>query len=154
MSTDENKELVLRWRDEIWVKRNVNILDELAAPDYVGHIAGFPEPVRGREAFKQVLAAWLAAFEIRVTPEIVIAQGDMVAVRDNSWAKSTGEFQGAPPTGKEGILTSTDLYRIADGKVTDSGSKLTTPASFCASASNRTRRNAASGEPVSCGPRS
>jgi predicted ester cyclase len=117
MSTDENKELVLRWRDEIWVKRNVNILDELAAPDYVGHIAGFPEPVRGREAFKQVLAAWLAAFEIRVMPEIVIAEGDMVAVRDNGWAKSTGEFQGAPPTGKEGILTSTDLYRIADGKV-------------------------------------
>ena len=52
MSTDENKEIVLRWRDEIWVKRNVNILDELAAPDYVAHIAGFPEPVRGREAFK------------------------------------------------------------------------------------------------------
>lgn len=117
MSTEENKALVLRWRDELWNKRNVDALDELAAPDYVGHIAGFSEPVQGREACKRMFAAWLASFEIRVTPEILIAEGDMVAVRDNNWAKSVGEFQGVPPTGKEGTLTSTDLYLIAGGQV-------------------------------------
>jgi predicted ester cyclase len=119
MSIEENKQLVLRWREELWNKRNVNALDELSAPDYVGHIAGFPEPVRGREACKRMFATWLASFEIRVTPEFLIAEGDMVAVRDNNWAKSTGEFQGMPPTGKEGTLTSTDLYRIAGGKVAE-----------------------------------
>jgi predicted ester cyclase len=117
MSTEENKALVLRWRQELWKNRNVDALDKLAAPDYVGHIAGLPEPVRGRDACKRMFAAWLAAFDIRVTPEIVIAEGDLVAVRDNNWAKSTGEFQGAPPTGKQGNLTSTDLYRIAGGQV-------------------------------------
>jgi hypothetical protein len=46
MSTEENKKLVLRWREEIWNKRNVNIIDELAGPDYggqgrrVGHYDG------------------------------------------------------------------------------------------------------------------
>jgi len=117
MSTQENKALVLRWRDELWNKRNVDALDELAAPDYVGHIAGLPEPVQGREACKQMFAAWLAALEIRVTSEIVIAEGDMVAVRDSSWAKSVGKFQGVPPSGKQGTLTSTDLYRIVGGQV-------------------------------------
>jgi ketosteroid isomerase-like protein len=92
MSVEDNKKLVLRWRDEIWGKRNVNALDDLATPDYVAHIAGFPEPVRGREAGKQMFAAWLASFEIRVTAELVIAEGDMVAVRDSNWAKSVGEF--------------------------------------------------------------
>jgi len=119
MSVEDNKKLVLRWRDEIWGKRNVNALDDLAAPDYVAHIAGFPGPVRGREAGKQMFAAWLASFEIRVTAEFLIAEGDMVAVRDSNWAKSVGEFQGVPATGKEGTLTSTDLYRIVDGRVAE-----------------------------------
>ena len=33
MSTTHNKQLVLRWKDEIWNKRNLNIVDELYAPD-------------------------------------------------------------------------------------------------------------------------
>jgi len=45
MSTEENKQVVLHWRDEIWNKRNVNIIDELHAPDYVGHYAGIPGPI-------------------------------------------------------------------------------------------------------------
>jgi predicted ester cyclase len=119
MSIEENKQLVLRWREELWDKRNVNVLDELCAPDYVGHIAGTPGPVRGREAFKQLIAAYLAALDIRVTPEFLIAEGDMVAVRDTNWVKSTGEVRGMPPTGKEGTLTSTDIYRIAGGMVVE-----------------------------------
>ena len=27
MSTDENKQLVLRWKDEIWNKRNLAVID-------------------------------------------------------------------------------------------------------------------------------
>jgi predicted ester cyclase len=119
MSIEENKQLTLRWREELWTKRNVSILDELCASDYVGHIAGIPEPVRGREALKQLFAAWLAAFDIRVTPEFLVAEGDMVVVRDTNWARHTGEFQGIPPTGKEGTLTSTDIYQIAGGKVVE-----------------------------------
>jgi predicted ester cyclase len=119
MSIEENKQLVVRWREELWHKRNVNVLDELCAADYVGHIAGTPGPVHGREAFKQLIAAYLAALDIRVTVEFLIAEGDMVAVRDTNWVKSTGEFQGMPPTGKEATLTSNDIYRIAGGKVVE-----------------------------------
>jgi predicted ester cyclase len=119
MSIEENKQLVLRWREELWHKRNVNALDELCAPDYVGHIAGTPGPVQGREAFKQLITAYLAALDIRVTTEFLIADGDMVAVRDTNRVKSTGEFRGMPPTGKEATLTSTDIYRIAGGQVVE-----------------------------------
>src|SRR5262245_21007458 len=119
MSIEENKQLVLRWREELWNKRNVDALDEMCAPDYVGHIAGFPDLVRGRQACKQMFSAWLASFEVIVKPEFLFAEGDLVAVRDSIWAKSAAEFQGIPPTGKEGTLTSTDLYRIANGQVTE-----------------------------------
>ncbi len=119
MSTEENKKVVLRWRHEIWNKRNVNIIDELHAPDYVGHYSGIPGPIRGREALKQLFAAYLAAFDIHVTPEFLIAEGDMVAVHDTNRVKHTGVFQGVAPTGKELSLTSTDIYRIVNGKIVE-----------------------------------
>jgi pimeloyl-ACP methyl ester carboxylesterase len=51
-------------------------------------------PIRGREALEQLFAAYLAAFEIHVTPEFLIAEGDMMVVYDTSWVKHTGVFQG------------------------------------------------------------
>jgi predicted SnoaL-like aldol condensation-catalyzing enzyme len=118
MSTEENKQVVRRWRDEIWNKHNVNIIDELHAPDFIGHYSGVsPEPIRGREALKHVFAAYLAAFDVRVTPQFFIAEDDFVVVHDTSWVKHTGTFRGIPPTGKEVTGTSTDIYRIVDGKI-------------------------------------
>ena len=120
MSTEHNKQLVLRWKDESWNKRNVNIIDELYAPDYIGHMAGNPGPIRGREALKHLIAAYFAAFDdIHLTSQFLIAEGDLVAVYDTVRLKHTGEFQGIPPTGKEAIVTSTDIYQIVDGKIVE-----------------------------------
>jgi steroid delta-isomerase-like uncharacterized protein len=119
MSTEENKKLVLRWKEEIWNKRNVNIVDELYAPDYIGHIVGGSGPVRGREALKQMIAPYFAAFDIHIKSEFLIAEGDMVVVYDTFQFKHTGMFQGIPPMGKEATLTSTDIYRIVDGKIVE-----------------------------------
>jgi predicted ester cyclase len=119
MSTEQNKQLVLQWREEIWDKRNVNIIDELHAPDYVGHYSGIPGPIRGREALKQLFAAYLAAFDIHFTPEFLIAEGDMVVVHDTGRVKHTGVFHGIPATGKEVTTTSTDIYRIVNGRIVE-----------------------------------
>ena len=119
MSTEENKTNVARWREEIWNNRNVSVIDELAAPDYVGHLAGTPEPVRGPEALKRLFAAYLGAFETHVTPEFLVAEGDLVAVHDTNWLKHTGEFQGAPATGKDLTWSSTDIYRFVHGRVVE-----------------------------------
>ena len=119
MSTEENKKLVLHWKDEIWNKRNLNIVDELYSTDYIGHIVGAPGPVRGRETLKRMIVPYFAAFDIHITSEFLVAEGDMVAVYDTFNFKHTGAFQGIPPTGKEAILTSTDIYRIVDGKIVE-----------------------------------
>jgi steroid delta-isomerase-like uncharacterized protein len=119
MSTEENKKLVLHWKDEIWNKRNLNIVDELYSTDYIGHIVGAPGPVRGRETLKQMIIPYFAAFDIHIISEFLIAEGDMVAVYDTFHFKHTGAFQGIPATGKEATLTSTDIYRIVDGKIVE-----------------------------------
>lgn len=120
MSTEHNKQLVLRWKDEIWNKRNLNIIDELYAPDYRGHMAAAPEPIQGREGLKHLFATLFAAFDdIRLTSQFLVAEGDMVAAYDSVWLKHTGVYQGVPPTGKEATFVSTDFYRIVDGKIVE-----------------------------------
>jgi predicted ester cyclase len=116
MSTEHHKQLVLRWKEEVWSKRNVNIIDELCAPDYVCHMSGVPGPVRGRQALKHLVAAYFAAFDVDDTPEFLIAEGDLIAIHDTYRLKHKGEFQGIPPTGKEATVTGTDIYRIVDGQ--------------------------------------
>jgi len=66
-----------------------------------------------------VFATYLAAFENQWTPEFLIAEGDLVVVHDTGRIKHTGTFQGIPPTGKETTVTSTDIYRIVDGKIAE-----------------------------------
>jgi len=119
MSTEENKRLVLRWIEEAWGKKNLDIIDELHAPDYVGHIVGFPG-VRGREAFKELFATFFAAFDdLHRANEFLIAEGDKVVAYDSYRIKHTGEFAGIPPTGKEVTFTGIDIYRIGDGKIVE-----------------------------------
>ena len=121
MSTEENKQIVLRWREE----RNTgnwNIIDELHVPDYVGHIPGVPGgAIRGREALKHLFMGYWAAFDLYATPQpdFLLAEGDLVAHRETIRLKHKGTFQGIPATGKEATITSMDLYRIVDGKIVE-----------------------------------
>jgi predicted SnoaL-like aldol condensation-catalyzing enzyme len=121
LSTEQNKKVVLRWREER-NKGNWNIIDELHAPDYVGHMPFVPGGViRGREALKQLFVSYWTAFDVYATPQpdLLIVEGDIVAHRETVRVKHTGTFQGIPPTGKEATVTSTDLYRIVDSKIVE-----------------------------------
>jgi predicted SnoaL-like aldol condensation-catalyzing enzyme len=117
MSTEHNKQLVLRWKEER-NKGNVNVVDELCTPDVVLHMSGLPTPgpVRGREAFKHLFAAYVTAFAFHSLPEFLMAEGDLVTIHETYRLTHQGAFQGAPPTGKEVRVTGTEIYRIVDGK--------------------------------------
>jgi steroid delta-isomerase-like uncharacterized protein len=119
MSTEDNKAIVLRNYEEL-NKGNLGIVDELYATNYVGHTAGLPEPVRGREALKPLLAAYFTAFpDLHETPEDLIAEGDKVAIRVTYRGTHKGDFQGLPPTGRQVQFTSIDIYRLAGGKIVE-----------------------------------
>jgi len=119
VSTEENKQLVLRWKEELYDRSNLNIIDELCSPNYVGRIAGIPGPVQGRDALKQLFAAYLAAFDIDDKREFVVAENDMVVVHDTYTFRHKGEFRGVPATGRQASLTGTDIYRIVGGLIVE-----------------------------------
>ncbi|HEV8194651.1 MAG TPA: nuclear transport factor 2 family protein, partial [Ktedonobacterales bacterium] len=62
MSTEENKAAERRWYEEVWGKHNLDVVDELVAPDVVEHNPLFPGQGEGREGYKQILQTAFAAF--------------------------------------------------------------------------------------------
>jgi steroid delta-isomerase-like uncharacterized protein len=72
--------LATRWFEDNWNRRRDEVVDELLAPEAVGHMEG--GDVHGRDEFRAVRAALLGAFpDLHLTIEDTLADGNQVAVR-------------------------------------------------------------------------
>jgi steroid delta-isomerase-like uncharacterized protein len=113
-----NKEIVLRWAEEVLNQGKVDVVDELFAEDFVWHMPFSPEPLRGPEAMKQTVAAFLAAFpDFAVDVEEVLAEGDKVALKYTASGTNDGELLGEPATGAPAAWPVMHVFTLRDGKV-------------------------------------
>ena len=123
MSTEDNKATVRRCIEEVINQHNLAAVDQLVAPNFVGHFSALPkEPkeVQGREAFKQFLSIWLTAFpDVQFTIEGMIAEGDSVAFRHTFRGTHKGDIMGIPATGKQVNVTGINIFRVAGGKIVE-----------------------------------
>jgi predicted ester cyclase len=118
MSAEENKALDRRYVEEALNQGNVDVIDEIMAPEYVGHVAS--SPPMNRKGDKQFIHMLHAAFpDIHFTLEDQIAEGDMVVHRLTAHGTHQGEFNGIPPTGKQATVTAININRFAGGKVVE-----------------------------------
>ena len=119
MSTEQNKDLVRRFYEEVWNKGNLTVADELMATDVVDHTAA-PGLPPGLEGHKQLVIMFRTPFpDLDSTIEDQVAEGDTVVSRLIVRGTHKGEFFGVPPTGKQFTITSIDLDRIANGKIVE-----------------------------------
>jgi steroid delta-isomerase-like uncharacterized protein len=119
MSTEENKDVIRRFYDEVFNRRDVAALDAFYAPDHVDHTLppGMPTSPEGT---KQAIAMTLAALpDLHVTIEDMIAEGDKVVTRFTTHGTQQGAFGSIPPTGKRVAITSIEITRVADGKIVE-----------------------------------
>lgn len=118
MSTEENKTIVRKFFEEGPSKGNLNIANELLAPDFALHVP-LPAPP-GIEGINEVITSCRAAFEhLNVTIEDMIAEGNKVAVRFTAHGVHKGDFMGLPATGKPITMTGIEVFRIKDGKIAE-----------------------------------
>ena len=119
MSAEENKAIVRRYLDEAWIKRNVDILDELMAPDYARYLPGQDQPL-DREGQKRRIAGFHAAMpDMDFLIEDLFAEGDRVVFRVMIRGTHTGPLMGVAPTGKQLTVTAIDIARLENGKIVD-----------------------------------
>ncbi len=115
-----NKEIVRRLIDGVWRDRNLGLVDELVAQDYVGHDPTQPGPILGREGFRQFVGMYQAAFpDAAITIDDQIAEGAMVVTRWTGRGTHTGELMGISPTGKEATVSGITISRLAGGKIAE-----------------------------------
>lgn len=125
LSSDENK-TVARRVIEAFDNRNLDLLDELMAPDCVDHY----HQVESLKGYKEFLAILLKAFpDWHETIEDIIAEGDKVWYHFKATATHTGEYHGKlfstdkkitlAPTGKKITPEGVVIYRIADGRIVE-----------------------------------
>lgn len=116
MSTEENKALVRRVFEEAWNGQNLDVFDEMDAPDYVLHDPSVPQEVRGIEGIKAFASMFLGAFpDLRFVIEEQIAEGDKVLTRWSSSATHQGELMGIAPTGNRTGVSGMTLSRVSSG---------------------------------------
>ena len=116
MSLEANKALVRRQFDEIWNAHNLDVIDELFAPDYIGHYYPYPA-MQGPDMVKRIAVMLRTGFpDSHYTVEDLIAEGDRVATRYTFYGTHTGDYQGFAPTGKPAQMTGMLVSLIVDGR--------------------------------------
>src|ERR1700723_1137182 len=125
---DDNKAIVGRWFTDFWSETcNLNIVDELAAPDMLLHYS-LHEPRRGRDAIKAFMTDFRGAF-----PDLnfwgtaaLIAEGAYVVGQWEGGGTHTGPafkdfLIGSLPaaTGREMHFTGTTVLKVVNGKITE-----------------------------------
>ncbi|MDP6514149.1 MAG: ester cyclase [SAR202 cluster bacterium] len=114
---ENNKAIVRRFFEEV-VGGNLDLVDELLAPDCVVH--GMGNEYEGAEAVRKNLERQkntFAGWSLRVIFQI--AQDDLVASHVSIKGTHTGEFLGVAPTGKDVDATGMFIDRVVDGKIVE-----------------------------------
>jgi len=107
--------VVRRFEDEVINGGKLEMIDELLAPDFVEH-QQFPGLEPTREGVKKFFAMWRAAFpDTHSETELLVVDGDTVAVYGTWTGTHQGEFMGVPGTGKTFSVPSADFIRVRDG---------------------------------------
>lgn len=116
--TDANRAIALRWFDEVWNRQSRVTIDELLAPDGLGHMEGVE--VRGPEEFKQVRDALLGAFpDMRLEVEAAVAEGDSVVVRWHATGSHRGDAFGLAATNAPVDFRGMTWLVIAGGRIVE-----------------------------------
>ncbi len=115
--SEQNKAMYRRFVDEVVNKKNLAVIDELMAPDYIEHEEMPPGTPAGVEGMKQMLGMFFSGFpDLQSTNDEVIAEGDIVVGRHTTTGTHTGEFMGIPATGKRISMREVHFVRVANGK--------------------------------------
>ena len=119
MSLEENKALVRRFI-EAYNTRNLDLFDDLVAPDYIDHT----HRQHGLESFKRLFQLAFKAFpDWHEHIEDIIAEGDKVWVCVTATGTHTGEWNLSgvplPPTGRKVTMRMVFIWRIDDGRLVE-----------------------------------
>ncbi len=118
MTTDQqtqqrNMAVARRLIEEGFSEGNLDVCDELVAPDAVEHQRGLKPGSAGVKETIQTLHTWFSGFRLAI--DDLVAQEDRVWIRATGSGVNTGRVFGRPATGGSFSITVFDQMRFAGG---------------------------------------
>jgi steroid delta-isomerase-like uncharacterized protein len=117
---ERNKELVRRVGEEVWNKGNLEIIDEFYSADIVRHFLPDGSEIQGLDKLRDRIRDHRKAFpDWTEKIELIVAEGDFVAIHFTSTGTNNGSFLGNTSTGKQIHTNDMSIYRIVEGKIVE-----------------------------------
>jgi steroid delta-isomerase-like uncharacterized protein len=114
---EANKLLVRGYIEEVVNRHHPAAAERFFAVDFIEHNPRLPQGLAGR---KQFVAKVLAAFsDYRGEIQDIVAEGDMVVTRTQWTGTNDGPFDGRPATGNKLVFSTSDYFRIENGKIAE-----------------------------------
>jgi predicted ester cyclase len=118
---ESNKALVRRLYEEGFNQGNLDVVDELMAPDAVTHDPIILDAPTGPGAIRGGIEMIRRAFpDFHVEVLDLIAEGDRVASFLLMGGTNTGDYRRGGATHKKGTMRAFLLWRVADGRLAES----------------------------------
>ena len=116
---EANKAAVRRFYDRSH-EGDLTAYDDMLSPDFVNH-GGPAGDIHGPEAFKQAYIGFATAFsDFRTSIDLILAEGDLVAVWGVASGTHDGPFMGLPPSNRALRWTGMAIYRLdSDGLIAE-----------------------------------
>ena len=117
--SEQNVAAIRRLIDEVWNRRQFDVVDELFAPLAPIFESGTALPA-GPAGVKELIRAICDGFpDVRTEIEDLIDAGDKVVLRWSSVGTHQGDFQDIPPTNRKVTANGMAIYRFANGKIVE-----------------------------------
>ena len=116
----QNKVLINRYFEEVWNRGELEVLDEIIAPNYINHSPGLPNPVPGPEGLKPIISGLRKAFpDLHFSIENIVVTENQVAIHCTMHGTHQGDLFGLPATGKKVKVNQMQIERIENGKIVE-----------------------------------
>jgi predicted ester cyclase len=120
LSVNEMKDAMVRLYDES-NKMNLDVFDEMFAPNFVSYGGAGFQDLNGSEAFKGLYKQFLSTLpDLQFRVDLLVAEGNMCGVRGTLSGMHEGNFMGmAPATHKRITWTGTAIFRFDENGLMD-----------------------------------
>jgi len=121
---EQNIALVRRWYEDVLNQRDLDVIDDILAPDYVRYRAGIPfANEAGTDDDVQWVEMVLSEFpDVAFSIEDIFADGDKVAVRSITSGTQMGpmvDMGNAPASQRQMERENVAIWRVACGKLSE-----------------------------------
>lgn len=118
---EANKALVRRLYEEGFNRGNVDVVDEIVAPDVVTHDPIILDAPTGPDSIRGGIEMIRTAFpDFHVEVIDLVAEGDKVASFVLMSGTNTGDYRRGGATNKRGTMRAFLLWRVAGGRLAES----------------------------------